>query len=59
MDEWSQEDQDKAVAVRRDLAAKIQNARRDGRPGLAWCYDKIANMVLWVERQGKRLMRGF
>lgn len=59
MRDWDREDQDRAVALRRELAAEIQKSRREGSRWSAWCFDKIANMVLWIEREGKRLMRGF
>lgn len=59
MDDWTQEDQNRAVELRRSLAADIQQYRREGHPWAAWCMDKLANMVLWIEREGKRLMRGF
>jgi hypothetical protein len=58
MDEWTQEDQDRAANFRRELATDIQRSRRDGHLWAAWCLDKLANMVLWIEREGKRLMRG-
>lgn len=59
MNEWTQEDQDRVVALRRELSGDIQRARRDGHKWALWCFDKIADTVLWIEREGRRLMRGF
>jgi len=59
MNEWTQEDQDRVVALRRELSGDIHRARHDGHRWALWCFNKIADMVLWVEREGRRLMRGF
>lgn len=59
MDDWTQEDQDRAATERRKIAADYQRAQREGPAWAAWSFDKLANIMLWVERQGKRLLRGF
>lgn len=58
-DEWTDEDQERVVALRRDVSDKMQAARREGRTFFAWIFDKLADAALWIEREGKRLKRGF
>lgn len=56
---WSKEDHDKAVEFRREVSGYMQEARRNGSPLFAWFYGKMADFALWIERESKRLMRGF
>lgn len=59
MEDWTQADQDEAVAERRRVSEHMVTARRKGRRGEAWFWEKLADFVLWIEREGRRLKRVF
>ncbi len=59
MEQWTQEDQDKAAALRREAVDHFQESRRSGSVVFTWIFDKLADAALWIEREGKRLKRGF
>lgn len=57
MQDWTPDDHECAVDLRRKISADLQRARREGRPIKAWILNKSADLMLWVERMGKRMMR--
>lgn len=59
MPDWNQADQDEAAATRRDNSGRMQAARRKGRRKEAWFWEKLADFMLWIEREGRRMRRGF